>query len=142
VLDAEVPEFKLPTGRFPETSLARATVPTENTPEVALTTPVPVALLIDVPEVPLKRTISESTEVPGPTTSPPPAGLAQVPSPLQKVEPEAPVPLLRFPTGRFPVTWVVSPILPQLGAVPTPPEIRALPVATPAKAERAVVVEA
>jgi len=32
------------------------------------------------------------------------AGADHVPSPLQKVEEDAPVPLLRFPTGRLPVT--------------------------------------
>lgn len=39
---------------------------------------------------------------------PPPAGVAHVPSPRQKVVPEAAVPELRFVTGRFPVTPVVS----------------------------------
>ena len=39
---------------------------------------------------------------------PPPAGVAQVASPRQKVEEEADVPLLRLVTGRFPVTPVVS----------------------------------
>ena len=39
-------------------------------------------------------------------TLPAPAGVAQVPSPRQKVEAEAAVPLLRFVTGRFPVTPV------------------------------------
>ena len=37
-------------------------------------------------------------------TVPPPAGVAQVPSPLQKVDELAPVPLLRFATGRLPET--------------------------------------
>jgi hypothetical protein len=41
-------------------------------------------------------------------TLPPPAGVAQVPSPRQNVELLAEVPLLRFVTGRFPVTPVVS----------------------------------
>jgi hypothetical protein len=36
------------------------------------------------------------------------AGVAQVPSPRQKVVPDALVPLLRFVTGRLPVTPVVS----------------------------------
>lgn len=40
--------------------------------------------------------------------SPPPPGDAQVPSPRQNVDPEAPVPELRFATGRFPVTPVVN----------------------------------
>jgi hypothetical protein len=43
--------------------------------------------------------------------SPDPDGVAQVPSPLQKVEDEAEVPLLRFVTGKFPVTAVANGIL-------------------------------
>ena len=39
---------------------------------------------------------------------PPPAGVAHVPSPLQNVEEDAEVPLLRLPTGRLPVTPVES----------------------------------
>ena len=35
-------------------------------------------------------------------------------------------------TGKTPDTWVVKPIFPQLGAVDTPPDISALPVATSA----------
>ena len=35
-----------------------------------------------------------------------PGGVPHVPSPRQKVPPEAPVPLLRFATGRLPVTSV------------------------------------
>src|SRR5690242_5906092 len=38
----------------------------------------------------------------------PPAGVAQVPSPRQKVVLEAPVPLLRLPTGRLPLTSALS----------------------------------
>ena len=37
---------------------------------------------------------------------PPPAGVAQVPSPRQKVELVAPVPLFRFEVGKLPVTWL------------------------------------
>ena len=51
-----------------------------------------------------------------------------------------PVPPL--PIGRVPDTWVVSPILPYKGAVPTPPEISALPVATSANLAREVVPSA
>jgi hypothetical protein len=40
------------------------------------------------------------------------------------------VPVPPFVTGRVPLTAVVRPILPQLGAVDTPPLISALPVAT------------
>ena len=43
-----------------------------------------------------------------PAGDPPPAGVAHVPSPRQNVVPDAPVPELRFVTGRFPVTPVVK----------------------------------
>lgn len=49
---------------------------------------------------------------------PPPAGVAQVPSPRQKVEDDADVPELRFVTGRLPVTPVVSGNPVQLVSVP------------------------
>ena len=41
-------------------------------------------------------------------TVPPPAGVDQVPSPRQKVDADAPVPLFRLVTGRLPVAtiWV------------------------------------
>jgi len=45
-------------------------------------------------------------------------------------------------TGNVPETCVVRAIFPQLGAVLTPPEIRALPVATPASFDNAEVVDA
>ena len=45
-------------------------------------------------------------------------------------------------TGRVPETWVVRPSLPQAGAALVPPESRALPAATSASLERAVVEEA
>lgn len=41
-------------------------------------------------------------------TFPPPEGVAQVPSPRQNVLDDAPEPPFRFPTGRFPVTPVLS----------------------------------
>jgi hypothetical protein len=41
-------------------------------------------------------------------TVPAPTGVAHVPSPRQKVNAEAEVPLLRLVTGRFPVTWVAK----------------------------------
>ena len=41
-------------------------------------------------------------------TVPPPAGVAHVPSPRQKVEDEAEVPLFRWLTPRFPVTSAVD----------------------------------
>ena len=67
-----------------------------------------VAALIAFPVVPLNSTTSLSTDDAGPVTSPepppPPAGVAHVPSPRQKVVELAPVPLPRLETGRFPVT--------------------------------------
>jgi hypothetical protein len=48
-------------------------------------------------------TIAVAVSVPA-VTFPPPAGEAQTPSPRKKVDEFAPVPLLRFVTGRFPVT--------------------------------------
>jgi isopentenyl-diphosphate delta-isomerase len=47
-----------------------------------------------------------------------------------KVVDVEPVPPLAI--GRVPLTWVAKPILPQLGAAATPPEISALPTATSA----------
>lgn len=46
-------------------------------------------------------------KVPETLVTPVPAGVAQVPSPLQNVEELALVPLFKFVTGRFPVTPVV-----------------------------------
>jgi len=45
-------------------------------------------------------------------------------------------------TVNTPLTWVVRPILPHAGAVPTPPEIRALPVVTSGSLAKVVVVSA
>ena len=52
----------------------------------------------------------------------------------------SPVPPLA--AGRVPSTWVAKPILPQLGAAATPPEISALPTATSASLASDVVVSA
>ena len=60
-----------------------------------------------------------------------------LPEPVEDVTPVPP-----FATGNVPETCVVRAIFPQLGAVLTPPEIRALPVATPASFDNAEVVEA
>jgi hypothetical protein len=57
-----------------------------------------------LPVVESKRAIALSVEEAGPTTSPEPLGVDQVPSPLQKELPEAPVPEFKLLTGRFPVT--------------------------------------
>ena len=59
-----------------------------------------------LPVVPSNRTTALSTADAGPTTSPVPVGVAQVPSPRQKVDADALVPLFRLVTGRFPVTPV------------------------------------
>ena len=59
-----------------------------------------------------------SVEEAGPTTSPEPLGVAQIPSPLQKEELEAPVPAFKLPTGRLPVTSVVSTIAPRVISCP------------------------
>jgi len=59
------------------------------------------------------------------------------PVPVEDVTPEPPL-----ATGSTPDTWVVRSILPQLGATPTPPEIRALPVATSASLDSVVAPEA
>jgi hypothetical protein len=67
---------------------------------------------------------------------PPPAGVAQVPSPLQNVVLEADVPLLRLVTGKFPVTPVdngkpVALVKVPLDGVPNgPPLINKVPVAS------------
>lgn len=48
-------------------------------------------------------------------TLPDPAGVAQVPSPRQNVTLEAPVPLFKFPVGRFPVMSAVRLTAPNVG---------------------------
>jgi len=64
------------------------------------------------------------------------AVIAPVPLPYTyPVRVVAPVPPLA--TGNVPLTWVVNPTLPQEGAVPTPPDIRAFPVATSASVDSA-----
>ena len=59
------------------------------------------------------------------------------PVPVEEVTPVPPL-----ATGSVPLTCVAKPILPQLGADPTPPEIKALPTATSASLAREVVVSA
>ncbi len=81
------------------------TVP--RTPDVRVATPLPVARFKSLPVVPEKRESSLSTEVAVLVeASPPVGGVTHVPSPLQKVEEEALVPLFRLATGRLPVTPV------------------------------------
>lgn len=86
-----VPEPSVPT---PDTLLLSSTI----TPLFWMTLPVVLS----------NRARALSVEEDGPVTSPdpPPAGVAHVPSPRQKVEDDAPVPLFRFATGRLPVTPV------------------------------------
>lgn len=57
-----------------------------------------------------------------------------LPDPVEDVTPVPPL-----ATGSVPETCVVRPIFPHDGAVPTPPEIKALPVATSASLESVVV---
>ena len=55
---------------------------------MALTKPLPVALLISLPVVELNKTSSASTELEGPTTSPVPGALAlRVPAEKVRLEP-------------------------------------------------------
>lgn len=65
-------------------------------------------------------------------------GLLDNTTAIVPVEDVTPVPPLA--TGRVPLTCVAKPILPQLGAAPTPPEISALPTATSASLDSAVEV--
>ena len=64
----------------------------------------------------------------------PAVGVAQAPSPLQKVEAEALVPLFKLVTGKLPVTPVLSgsPVafvsVPLLGVPKAPPEASKVPV--------------
>ena len=61
-----------------------------------------------VPTTDKKPGADNPTDVTVPEPPPPPAGVAQLPSPRQKVVADAPVPLLRLVTGRLPVTPVVN----------------------------------
>jgi hypothetical protein len=54
------------------------------------------------------------------TAPPPPGGAAQVPSPRQNVEDEAPAPLFKFPTGKLPVTPVERETAGRPDHVPSP----------------------
>lgn len=65
-------------------------------------------------------TIAVLVGVPVVVTVPDPAGVAHVPSPRQKVEDDALVPLLRFVTGKLPVTPVESGSPTALASVPPP----------------------
>ena len=97
-LDAPVPLLRFPTGRLPVTWLARLTLanvpPSVRLPE-----------LVTVPDNVMPLTVPVP---PTDVTVPAPDGVAQLPSPRQKVVAVAPVPLPRLETGRLPVTPVVS----------------------------------
>lgn len=107
LLDAPVPLFRLATGRFPVTSAVNETAPKDGAPAAF-----PCNTVVVVPSEPRVETAVVlppitnwlSVSVPPAVTFPLPAGVAHVPSPLQKVELEAEVPLFKFVTGRFPVT--------------------------------------
>ena len=66
-------------------------------------------------------------------------GLAHVPSPLQNVLEEAPVPLFRLATGRFPVTSAVRLTAEKLGAPPAFPCSTVVVVPNEPSVETAVV---
>ena len=126
---ADVPLFRLATGRFPVTSELSETAPPADQVEVAVRRTIPVVVSpstaarssarasVMLPEVvigPPETVIPAEgavrfTEV----TVPAPDGEAQTPSPRQNVVADAFVPPFRFPTGRLPVTSAVrSTLLP------------------------------
>jgi hypothetical protein len=136
VEDAEVPEFRLVTGRLPVTPVARfrpvafVRVTDEGVPSAGemsvgelfrTTLPLPVEVVVPVPPL-VTFSVPESVTAPlvavlGAKPVEPalkvvtlikPGGVAQVPSPRQKVEADAAVPEFRFVTGRLPVTPVES----------------------------------
>jgi hypothetical protein len=88
------------------------------------------APVIGLPEIENTLGTEAATEV----TVPAPAGVAQAPSPRQKVEAEALVPLFKLVTGKLPVTPVLkgSPVafvrVPLLGVPKAPPEASSVPV--------------
>ena len=95
----------------PPSATARSVVKVSEAAAIAPASEIVTVLFCsNLPVVESKRTIALSVEEAGPTTSPEPLGVAQVPSPLQKEEPEAPVPEFKLPTGRFPVTSAVKSI--------------------------------
>ena len=145
VEDADVPEFRLVTGRFPVTSAERLTALNDGRPAA-----LPCNTVVVVPR---EASVCDPCE-PEPTTTalavneadevtqvaqamvpvvvmvppvmglvvamlvtvPVPGGAAHVPSPRQKVEAEALVPLFRFVTGRLPVMSAARFTAAKLGA--------------------------
>jgi len=104
---ALVPLFRLVTGRFPVTSADKLTAPKLGAPPAF-----PCNTVVVVPRLPSVETAVVLppitnwliVSVPPAVTFPLPAGVAHVPSPLQKVLEDADVPEFRLVTGRFPVT--------------------------------------
>jgi len=148
--DADVPEFRFATGKFPVTSAERLTAPKLGTPPALPCRtvvvvprdpnvwlpwlPEPTMMAFAVKDAALVTQVVQPT-VPVVVTVPPvsgalkvmlvtvplPGGAAHVPSPRQKVEPEAAVPEFKLVTGKFPVTSVVSATAPKVGAPPALP---------------------
>ena len=101
---------------------------------IAVTTPVPVVVVAGAAPAPPPNTMALDANA---------AELAKADEPEKyKTPPEVPLvnPKPPLPIGNVPDTWVVKPILPQLGAAATPPEISALPVATSASLAKVLVV--
>lgn len=136
----------------PEVAVGAIGVPVKVGDALNTVEPVPVEVVTPVPplatgRVPVTPVVKGKPvhEVSVPLEGVPSAGVTNVglvlnttlPDPVEVVTPVPPL-----ATGRVPETCVVKPILPQLGAVDTPPEIRALPVATSASLDKAVVVDA
>ena len=87
--------------------------------------------MIGLPEIESRLGTEAATLV---TVPLPAVGVTQVPSPRQKVEAEALVPLFKLVTGKLPVTPVLSgsPVafvrVPLLGVPKAPPEASSVPV--------------
>ena len=96
---------------------AAVIVPALKLPEASRATTVDAVLAVAIvwvlslmilPVVPSNSATALAVADAGPDTSPPPEGVAQTPSPRQKVLPLADVPLFKFVTGKLPVTPVDS----------------------------------
>src|SRR5882724_7586970 len=143
--EADVPLFRLATGRLPETSVESTTAPKDGSPAafpcntvVVVPSDPKVADACDPPPTISWLEVNEAaevTQVAQPTvpvvvtvppvsgdentmevTVPDPGGAAQVPSPRQNVDEVALVPPFKFVTGRFPLTSVESATAPKVGA--------------------------
>ena len=100
-----VGEVSSTTEPLPVVDAAEIAVPSPDKMPVMVVVSVIAGVEVAVATVPAKP-LAETTETL--VTVPAPAGVAHVPSPRQKVEDDAPVPLLRLVTGRLPVTPVES----------------------------------